>query len=90
MLLEDLGTGQKHIILNFDSESAIRLMNNQVYHARIKLIDMQYHFARKIIKEGGILVQKIKTTDNLAYAFTKVVIGIKLNHCLNLINILQV
>ena len=57
-------------------------MNNQVYH--IKLIDMQYQFVWKIIEEGGILVQKIKTTDNLAYALTKVVIGIKLKLFLEL------
>ena len=45
---------------------------------------------QEIIEEGGVLVQKIKTDDNLANMLTKVVITIKFNNCLDLINIAKV
>ena len=32
-----------------DSQSAIHLAKNQVYHARAKHIDVRYHFVREII-----------------------------------------
>ena len=73
-----------------DSQSAIHLAKNQVYHARTKHIDVRYHFVWKIIKEGEVLVQKIKTDDNPANMLTKVVTTIKFNHCLDLINIAKV
>ena len=89
-LLEDLGVGQKHIKVFCDSQSAIHLAKNQVYHARTKHIDVRYHFVREIIEEGGVLVQKISTTENPADMMTKVVTAIKFKHCLDLINILQI
>ena len=51
---------------------------------------MRYCFAREIIEEGRVLVQKIKTDDNPADMLTKVVTTIKFNHCLDLINIAKV
>ena len=89
-LLDDLGFGQKQVTLFCDSQSAIHLVNNQVYHARTKHIDVRYHFVREIIEEDGVLVQKIKTDDNPADMLTKVVTTIKFNHCLDLINIAKV
>ena len=73
-----------------DSQRAIHLAKNQVYHARMKHIDVRYHFVREIIEEGRVLVQKIKTDDNPADMLTKVVTTIKFNHCLDLINIEKV
>ena len=89
-LLDDLGVGQKHVTVFCDSQSAIHLAKNQVYHARTKHIDARYHFVREIIKECGVLVQKIKTDDNPADMLTKVVTTIKFNLCLELINIAKV
>ena len=74
----------------YDSQSAIHLAKNQVYHARTKHIDVRYYFVREIIEEGGVLVQKIKTDDNPADMLTEVVTTIKFNHCLDLINIEKV
>ena len=81
---------QKQVTVFCDSQSAIHLAKNQVYHARTKHIDVRYHFVREIIEEGGVLVQKIKTDDNPADMLTKVVTTIKFNHCLDLINIAKV
>ena len=85
--LDDLGVDQKQVTVFCDSQSAIHLAKNQVYHARTKHIDVMYHFVREIIEEGRVLVQKIKTDDNPADKLTKLVTTIKFNHCLDLINI---
>ena len=71
----------------YDSQSAICLAKNQVHHARTKHIDVRYHFVREIVDEGNILLQKIGTADNLADMLTKVVAGIKFQHCFDLNNI---
>ena len=89
-LLDDLGVGQKQVIVFCDSQSTIHLAKNQVYHARTKHIDVRYYFVQEIIEEGGVLVQKIKTDDNPADMLTKVVTTIKFNHCLDFINIAKV
>ena len=89
-LLEDLGVGQKHIDVFCDSQSAIHLANNQVFHARTKHIDVRYHFVREILEEEEIFLQKILTTENPAYMLTKVVTKDKFKHYLDLVNILHI
>ena len=89
-MAKTLGLVQEHINVYCDSQSAIHLAKNQVYHARTKHIDVRFHFVREIIEEGKICLQKIKTADNPADMMTKVVTTIKFEHCLNLINILHV
>ncbi|KAE8691598.1 Transducin/WD40 repeat-like superfamily protein isoform 2 [Hibiscus syriacus] len=71
-LIEDLGVVQSHINLYCDSQSAIHLEKNQVYHSRTKHIDVKYHFVREIFEEGKILLQKITTLENPADMMTKV------------------
>lgn len=48
-----------------------------------------YHFVKEIFKENKILLKKI-TIENPANMMIRVMITIKFNQCLNLINILQV
>ncbi|KAE8661751.1 hypothetical protein F3Y22_tig00113724pilonHSYRG00184 [Hibiscus syriacus] len=86
-LLGELGMEQKHIKVHCDSQSAIHLAKNQVYHARTKHIDVRYHFVREILEEGGVIIQKIRTTENPADMLTKVVTAVKFKHCLDLVNI---
>ena len=86
-LIRDLGIVQEKVEIFCDSQSAICLAKNQVHHVRTKHIDVRYHFVREIVDEGNILLQKIGTADNLADMLTKVVTGIKFQHCLDLINI---
>ena len=89
-LLEDLGVGQKHLVVHSDSQSAIHLAKNQVFHARTKHIDVRYHFVREILEEEEILLQKIRTEDNRADMLTEVVTRAKFEHCLDLVNILHI
>ena len=89
-LLKDLGFGQKQLELYSESQSAIHLAKNQVFHARTKHIDVRYHFVREIFEEEEIILQKIHTTENPADMLTKMVTRVKFEHCLDLINILHI
>ena len=55
-----------------------------------KHIDVCYQFVQGIISEGRVLLQKIEAIKNPAELLTKPVTTIKLNHCLDLINIVKV
>ncbi|KAE8654775.1 glutamate-ammonia ligase family protein [Hibiscus syriacus] len=97
-LLGELGMEQKHIKVYCDSQSAIHLAKNQVYHARTKHIDVRYHFVREILEEGGVIIQKIRTTENPADMLTKVITAAKHVHldvqrvsvrCLGLFGLLE-
>jgi hypothetical protein len=59
-----------------DSQSAIELAKNPVYHHRTKHIDVQYHFIRENIKKD-ITLTWISTEGQLADALTKAVDTIK-------------
>lgn len=89
-LLENLWLVQEHVNVYCNSQSIIHLAKNQIYHTCTKHIDVWFHFVREIVDEGKIFLQKIKTVENPANMLTKVMTTIKFQHCLNLINILQV
>ena len=86
-LVTYLGFKQQEVTIYCDSQSAIHLAKNQVYHSRTKHIDVRFHFVREILEEDDIKLQKIGTEDNPADMLTKVVTGIKFQHCLDLISI---
>ena len=86
-LIRDLGIVQENMETFYDSQSAICLVKNQVHHSGTKHIDVHYHFVREIVDKGNILLLKIETADNPTDMLTKVVTGIKFQHCLDLINI---
>ena len=52
--------------------------------------DMQNIKLREILEEGGVIIQKIRTTENPADMMTKVIIAVKFKHCLDLINIVKI
>ena len=54
-----------------DNESAIKLTNNPVQHARTKNIDVCHHFIRDHQQKGDISIESVGTEDQLADIFTK-------------------
>jgi len=89
-LLDDLGIDQDLLKINCDSMIAIYLAKNQVYHVRTKHIDVRFHFIREILDKGDIELQKIHKKENPADMLTKVISGVKLVHCKELLHILPV
>ena len=89
-LLDDLGIDQDLLKINCDRMCAIYLAKNQMYHARMKHIDVKFHFAREILDEGNIEFQKIYANENPVDMLTKVVPRVKATHCKELLYILSV
>lgn len=89
-LFGDLNIHCKVISVSCDSQSAICLAMNTVFHSRAKHIDVRYHFIRDVIEKGFVTLDKIDTKHNPADMLTKVVPLSKFEHCSNLVNILPV
>ena len=63
-LVRELGIQQSGVLLYCDSENAIYLAKNQVYHVRTKHIDVRFHKIRELIAIGELLLEKIYTSEN--------------------------
>ena len=57
--------------LCIDNKSAIEISRNPVYHGRTKHIEVCYHFIRNCVEEDKVKVKYIRTEDQLADLFTK-------------------
>nr|CAN77253.1 hypothetical protein VITISV_020397 [Vitis vinifera] len=86
-LVKELGIQQGGVQLYCDSQSAIYLAKNQVYHARTKHIDVRFHKIKELVSSGELLLEKVHTSENAADMLTKPVTIEKFKHCLNLINV---
>jgi hypothetical protein len=86
-LVKELGIQQCGVSLHCDSQSAIYLAKNQVYHARTKHIDVRFHKIRELVATVELLLEKIHTFENVVDMLTKSVTADKFKHCLDLINV---
>jgi hypothetical protein len=68
----ELGIQQGGILLYCDSQSAIYLAKNQVYHARTKHIDVRFHKISELVTTGELLLNNIHTSKNVADMLTNV------------------
>ncbi|XP_062098605.1 secreted RxLR effector protein 161-like [Humulus lupulus] len=57
--------------LHCDNQSAIRLAENPVFHARTKHVEVHYHFLREKVLQEEIEMQQINTDDQVPDIFTK-------------------
>jgi hypothetical protein len=71
LLAEFKGTTPATVNLKIDSQSAIQLSKNPVFHDRSKHIDLRYHFIRDCIEENRVQLEFIGTKDQLADILTK-------------------
>ncbi|PKU72463.1 Retrovirus-related Pol polyprotein from transposon TNT 1-94 [Dendrobium catenatum] len=71
-LLQELGCPPPELTKIFcDNISAFALANNQVFHARTKHFEVDYHCIRECIKNKIVHVHHISTKDQIADIFTK-------------------
>jgi hypothetical protein len=70
-----------------DSQNAIYLVKNQMYHTRTKHIDMRIHKIRELVATSELLLEKIHTSENAMDILTKPITADKFKHCLDLANV---
>ena len=70
-----------------DSQSAICLTKDKMFHERTKHIDVKYHYVRDVVAQGKLKVCKISTHDNPADMLTKSVTVAKFELCSSLVGI---
>jgi hypothetical protein len=80
-LCSGIGLVQQAIRIECDSQSAIFLAKNLVYHSKTKHIDVQYHFVRDMIEENKVSLMKVDTLKNVADSLAKFVSTEKLSWC---------
>ncbi|GAA0173320.1 hypothetical protein LIER_41501 [Lithospermum erythrorhizon] len=70
-----------------DSQSAIYLAKNPIFHARTKHIGLRYHFILSVLENVVLKLEKILGDQNPADMFTKVVNKEKLKLCSTSVNL---
>ncbi|KAI5339065.1 hypothetical protein L3X38_018337 [Prunus dulcis] len=63
-LAKEFGIAQDLVVIQSDSQSAICLVKNQVFHGRSKNIDLRYHRIRDWVNDGDIMIRKVHATEN--------------------------
>ena len=86
--LDELGKKQELDILHSDSQSAIFLAKNPVFHSKSKHIQMRYHFIRYLIEDKLVIFEKICGSKNVANMFIKGITIEKLKLCVASIGLL--
>ena len=71
-----------------DSQSAIYLTKDQMFHERTNHIDIKYHYVRHVVAQDKLKVCKISTHDNPADMMTKPVPVAKFELCSSLVGII--
>jgi hypothetical protein len=71
LLAELKGEKIRAFTLNMDSQSAIQLSKNPVFHDRSKHIDMRYHYIRECVEHNRVKLKFVGTAEELADILTK-------------------
>ncbi|MCO5583423.1 hypothetical protein L7F22_037334 [Adiantum nelumboides] len=86
-LVIDLGIKEEKPMLHCDSQSAIQLAHNPVYHSKTKHVDVKYHFIREMVEDKQVHLVKVHTTDNPADLLTKGLPRKSFAHCCKLLGV---
>ena len=70
-----------------DSQAAVHIAKNPVFHERTKHIEVDCHFVRTKLQEGLITLQYVSTDSQLADVFTKALTGVKHSHLMNKLSV---
>ena len=79
--LEELGQEQEDLKLYCDSQSAIHLSKNPMFHFRSKHIDIRYHWIRDVLESKQLKLEKIHTNGNTSDMMIKALPKEKLVRC---------
>ena len=74
-------------MLQCDSQSAIMLAKNPVFHAKTKHIVIKYHFIQDVLEDKQMQLVKVHTTKNPTNLLTKGLLSESFAHCRELMGI---
>lgn len=90
-LVSDLGYScERELVLYVDNQSAIRLVNNPVFHKLTKHIDIRYHYIREKFESNEIVVMYISSEMQRADILTKALPRDRFRKLCEMINIVLV
>jgi len=81
-LVSDLGLQKRSVTVKRDSQSAICLAMNQIFHARTKHIEVHYHWIRDWLNSREVEVKKDQTDENASDFLKKSVTAENFKHWL--------
>ena len=79
--LQELCLMQDKYVVHCDSQSAIDLSKNAMFHSRSKHIEVRYHWIRLVVEKRLMQLRNIHTEKNPIDMLTKVVTKEKLELC---------
>ena len=86
-ICEELGLQTGSVKMHCDTQSALALAKNRVFHERTKHVANKYRFICDIVAQGDIILHKIHTSKNPTDFLTKVLPGPKFRLCSELVNL---
>lgn len=72
-LCSDIGFSVGKIIIFCDNQSVNFFVKNPTFHAKMKHIDVQYHFLQDVVEDRKVSLEKLDTLENVANALMKLV-----------------
>ena len=64
-LCSEIGFKHQAVRIDCDSQSAIFLAKNPIYHLKMNHFDVQYHIVRDMVEIKKVLLEKVDTLDNV-------------------------
>ena len=86
-LLKEIERKSYTSVINMDSQSALYLCRDPMYHERTKHIDVRFHFIRNKIEKGIVQVKKVAGEENPADFGTKIVTVEKFLFCRDFLHV---
>ena len=88
-ICEDLGFEQEAAEIQCDSQSAIYLSKNNMFHERTKHMKVKYNFIREVVADGQVRFLKVHTSKNAADVLTKALPGDKFREHIKTLKVLE-
>lgn len=85
--VSELGIDNVQAVVHCDSQGAIQLSRNSIFHERTKHINVKLHFIRDIVQSKEIEIKQVDTKDNAADMLTKVLPSFDFENCLGILGI---
>jgi hypothetical protein len=58
-------------VISCDNQSAIKLFDNPIFHARTKHIQVHHHYIQKQVQNGAMKITHVSSQDQIVDIFTK-------------------